>query len=457
MAPFDLIVGKNIDEARFAFALKLIKAKEDIVAFVKKRLGWNGTGNYTGFLNGSFNISLVIKRDDSDERVVIRFPIPGNIYEPWRDEKVENEVMVMKYLRDLTSIPVPLVRDWGLTKDSPQHFGPFIIMDFVEGEVLSDLLQQQNENKKDPIVLDPNIDNVKLDFIYEQIADFLLELSHHNFPRIGAISQNATSGQWDVIRRPLTYDMNEVVTLGGYPPDRFTSAAPFDRASDFFAACAQSFQIHLEAQRNIAADDDDLAWKHFVARHCFAQMVPTMGTVNDAGPFRLFCDDLRPTNMLVDPETLRITAVLDLEFTNALPAQYSDDLPWWLLLKQPAIWISEDDLPLHEFLVMFEPRKEQFIRAMERAEAKSEVTAEETRLSARMRDSWDSGRFWFNLASRRSFDVGELYWEVMHKDGLGEAILDSETLGKKKAFLQRKLAQFDAYKREKDNDPRFAA
>ncbi|KZL78205.1 phosphotransferase enzyme family protein [Colletotrichum tofieldiae] len=166
MAPFDFIAEQNVRDARLAFARSLIEMKEDIVAFVDKRLGWNGTGYYDGFLKGSFNISLVVQRADSEEHVIICFPVPGNIHEPWRDEKVENKVMVMRHLRDLTSIPVPLVRDWGLTENSPQHLGPFIIMDFVEGQDLSDLLQQPTENKEDAIVLDPDVNNAKLDFVY---------------------------------------------------------------------------------------------------------------------------------------------------------------------------------------------------------------------------------------------------------------------------------------------------
>ncbi|KAK1994720.1 hypothetical protein LX36DRAFT_660304, partial [Colletotrichum falcatum] len=94
---------------------------------------------------------------------------------------------------------------------------------------------------------------------------------------------------------------------------------------------------------------------------------------------------------------------------------------------------------------------------MERAEARSRLATEKTSLSARMQDSWDSGRFWFNLASRSSFDIGEIYWEVLHKYGLGEAILDSAILRGKEAFLQRKKAQFDAYRREKESDQRFAS
>ena len=72
-----------------------------------------------------------------------------------------------------------------------------------------------------------------------------------------------------------------------------------------------------------------------------------------------------------------------------------------------------------------------------------------------MRESWDSERFWSNLASRSSFDVDQIYWEVLHKEGLGEAMLDTATLAGKEEFLKRKKDQFEAYWAEKQNDTRF--
>jgi hypothetical protein len=141
-------------------------------------------------------------------------------------------------------------------------------MDFVEGQSLGRFLARPTEDKTKLIFLDPNADEIKLDTIYEQIAGFMLELSRPEFPRIGAISKDATSGEWVVTRRPLTYDMNEVVTVGACPAEPFTTCTagrtcplmtPFDRSSDYFAACGTYFQSHLEAQRNIAGDSEDLA------------------------------------------------------------------------------------------------------------------------------------------------------------------------------------------------------
>ncbi|KAI0837864.1 kinase-like domain-containing protein [Hypoxylon sp. FL0890] len=452
MASFDFIAEQDALDARLAFIGKFIDAKYDIMSFVGNRLGWNSAGEFISFFKGSFNVSIAIRNGETNERVLIRFPFPGKVYGPWRDEKVKNEVMVIKYLSEHTSIPVPRVYDWGLTEESPQQLGPFMIEEFMEGENLGDLLKKPTEDEMDPAILDPDIDEAKLNIVYEQIANFMLELSRLEFPRIGAISQDAVSGKWTVIGPPLTYDMNEVVGFAGFPADHFTTMAPFDRGSEYFAARAKHLQIHLETQRNIGWEDGDTTWNRYIARQCFAKLIHTHGMMDDEGPFRLFCDDLRPSNMLADPHTMRITAVLDWEFTNVMPGQFAYDLPWWLILGNPAILISEGK---QEFLDLFEPRKEQFIHAMERVEARLQLPAEEPRLSARMRDSWNSTRFWFDLASRSSFDVDEIYWKMLHKEGLGEAMLDMETLAKKEDFVKRKKEQFEAYSAEKQEDARF--
>lgn len=70
--------------------------------------------------------------------------------------------------------------------------------------------------------------------------------------------------------------------------------------------------------------------------------------------------------MLIDPETLRITAILDFEFTNAIPAKFAYDPPWWLLLSGPEMWL--ECCAIEEFLTFYEHRIEQFLRALERVE-----------------------------------------------------------------------------------------
>jgi hypothetical protein len=62
-----------------------------------------------------------------------------------------------------------------------------------------------------------------------------------------------------------------------------------------------------------------------------------------------------------------------------MPAQYAYDLSWWLILRNPAVMISDRK---EEFLDLFEPRKEQFISAMERAEDALHLPVVEPRLSS---------------------------------------------------------------------------
>ena len=236
--PFDFIAQKNAQEAQHAFIRKFVKAKHEIVSFVDNRLGWNEAGEFFDYFKGSFNLSIAVRNSETNKRVLIRFPFPGKVYEPWREKKVKNEVMIMNYLSKYTSISVPRVYHWGLTKESLQQLGLFMIEEFMEGENLGDILKKPTENEADPAILDPDIDEAKLNIVYEQVAGFMLELSRLEFPRIGAISKDTVSGQWTVAEPPLTYDMNEVVGFAGFPADYFTTMPLFAHSSDYFIARA---------------------------------------------------------------------------------------------------------------------------------------------------------------------------------------------------------------------------
>ncbi|KAK2061753.1 hypothetical protein LY76DRAFT_643764 [Colletotrichum caudatum] len=99
--------------------------------------------------------------------------------------------------------------------------------------------------------------------------------------------------------------MNEFLTTSaGYPTDGFPTTG-FARASDSFKNVAHEHLGHLRTQRNIAFTPD-------IARHRYLQLIASYCSAeDDAGPFFPFCDDFRPANMLVDHDTMQITAVLD--------------------------------------------------------------------------------------------------------------------------------------------------
>lgn len=444
MTVYDGIAEANGDDECRAWLRKVIDAKDKIVAFVDGRLDGGGTGEFIDFLKGSFNLSLRIGFGDRRQSALIRFAKPGHTV--WRAEKVTNEVQFIEYLSQYTTIPLPRVLSWGLTEESPEQLGPFIIMDFIDGTRLSTILKQPTKDDQEDVILNPDIDDLTLDTIYDQLADYMLQISQLDFPRIGAISKDHTSNTWSVTGRPLTYNMNELATSTGYPIDRFPTE-PFDCASTYFRSVASEHLIHLETQQNLADDAED-AQRRFIARHLFVQLIPKY-CINDAGPFKVFCDDMQPSNMLIDPKTLRITALLDFEFTNTMPAQFAYDPPWWLLLLGPDIWLER--YSMEEFLASYVPKMEQFLRALERMEAKSASTrgqSKELPLSAQMRESWKTRRFWFNYAARKSLDVDAVYWNVLHEDGAGVEMLDEETRAEMEPFIQMKMKQLKAYKEQ---------
>lgn len=77
------------------------------------------------------------------------------------------------------------------------------------------------------------------------------------------------------------------------------------------------------------------------------------------GSFPLFCDDLRPSNVLVD-EDLSIRAVIDWEFCYAAPVEFSHCSPWWLLLARPETWDSGID----DFLYHYKSRQKIFLEVL---------------------------------------------------------------------------------------------
>lgn len=443
MTVFDEIFETNGDNEWKAWLNNVLDWKVEIATFVASRRKRGQATEIVGYLKGSFNFSIRVRFSDEGPDAIIRFPKPGHT--AFRDEKVANEVQFMKYLGQTTIIPFPRVIDWGLTAESPHQLGPFIIMDYVDGTRLSTFLKQPTENNEGDVILDSNIDDTKLDKVYGQIAKFILQLSHLDFPLIGAVSEDPALGAWSVTGRPLTYNMNELATVSGYPTDKFPTA-PFASASEYFHNLANEHLIHLWTQRNLADDPED-AKKRFIARHRFKQLIPKY-CINDAGPFKPFCDDLQPSNMLIDEKTLEITAVLDIEFTNITPAQFTYDPPWWLLLLGPDMWLERRTM--EDFLTLYEPRMEQFLRALEQVEVESRSGGQSGKphLSTLMRDSWETGRFWFDYAARKSFDVDAVYWAALHEDGADNELLGDETRAEMEPFIQMKMEQLKAYKEE---------
>jgi aminoglycoside phosphotransferase (APT) family kinase protein len=73
------------------------------------------------------------------------------------------------------------------------------------------------------------------------------------------------------------------------------------------------------------------AGKKYIARCLFRKLSREIAKEHYNGPFRLYCDDLLPSNVLIDLSRLVINGVVDWEFAYAAPVEFTYAAPWWLL------------------------------------------------------------------------------------------------------------------------------
>ncbi|KMP05810.1 hypothetical protein CIHG_10238 [Coccidioides immitis H538.4] len=205
--------------------------------------------------------------------------------------------------------------------------------------------------------------------------------------------------------------MNELLRFGGLAerlvlPKRETYSSSFDYSMEL----AELHVTHLREQLNIAYDSR-AARDRYTCRHLFKSIVPFFTAVDEInGPFKIFCDGLGPGNMLVDPSTLRVTAVIDWEFSYTAPAP-----PKWLLKKRIAHWVEDEGL--EATLESYVPRFNLFLQALEEQEAERyagiESISGRNRLSMRMRQSLQGRTVWFNSAIRNGWSLDALVWGVL--------------------------------------------
>jgi hypothetical protein len=138
---------------------------------------------------------------------------------------------------------------------------------------------------------------------------------------------------------------------------------------------------------------------------------------SNSDSFRLYGDDLRPGNILIN-DANEVVSVIDWEFTYTAPTQFVLDPPWWLLLDTPEMW----DAGIDDWVENYELRLETWLSAMNEAEesAGSECQSTEFPLSAYMRESWETGRFWLTYAGRKSWAFDTVYWKYLDERFFGK-------------------------------------
>lgn len=442
----------------------------EIARFVTKRRKGGSPVKFFPPRMGGFNFYYRIRYSDG-RSVIIRFPLPG--YFRMAEEKLLAEVAAMRYIADNTTIPVPFILHYGMADESPGKLGPFIIMEYIEnvGD-MTDVLRSPGCPLGEKPILDPALDEAKLEFVYSQIADIMLQLASCNFSLIGSLGMRGDDQDNDleVTCRPLSFNITQLGEVGGVPHFELPSTSKtFSTSSEYYTALADMHLQQLSFQRNQAVRSEDDCRKKYVARWRrripdFSQAVANLSPRQlfrkmatdhrlatpdtDKGPFKLWCDDFRPANILVDADH-RIVGVIDWEFTYAAPAEFAYSPPWWLLLVMPEEWPEG----LDDWVAQYQPRLETFLRVIEAKERELIECGglEQTQvLSTHMRHSWETGDFWLAYAARKTWAFDGIFWAWLDKrffennaddfvERLGQ--LPSDQVAAMEGFVDRKMRE----------------
>ena len=336
---------------------------------------------------------------------------------------------------------------------SPGDLGPYIVMEYIQNDHdFVDAIIKPGISNEDRPVIDPSVSLGRLESVYAYMADILLQIARHSFSEIGSISRTDPDDEFDdefvVSRGPLTFNMNELVQVGNFPPDLLPQAA-FKSASSFYESLACQHLIHLSTQRNDIIESAEDCCAKYIARCLFRKLAREGRLHNpdsDHGPFRLYCDDLRPANVLAN-KSFELVGVIDFEYSYVAPSEFTFSPPDWLVLEKPEYW----EEGLDDWIRTYEPCLETFLRVLQQREqdaVSQGILKENQTLSDHMKQSWETGDFWVNYAARKSWAFDMIYWAKIDRRFFGEGSLEDrlqlltpEERAGIDVFVDRKMAE----------------
>ncbi|KAI3395311.1 hypothetical protein diail_1467 [Diaporthe ilicicola] len=296
---------------------------------------------------GSYNLGIAFNFFDESTGisiVIFRMPIPGLV--AFAEEKTRAEVATMLHVAEHTTIRVPRVYHSGTAADNPTGLGlPFIIMEFIPH-----LYNMGNLWDRPDLVQRPELRgdiNLVKEHSFRQLANVHIQLSQLHAPSISAL--DVVNGRGVPGGAPKPFLLNNQITANHVPESVFapgiTGAKTFSTSRQWHVSIADMYIAGLLYNTDLERDEEDIREK-FVARYLFRQLAKTRkfpqrpdnddnGTAAEETKesFRLWCDDLRPHNVLCN-EKGDVQGVIDWEFVYFAPESYVYDPPYWLFMDR---------------------------------------------------------------------------------------------------------------------------
>jgi len=223
-----------------------------------------------------------------------------------------------------------------------------------------------------------------------------------------------------------------------------------------FATTTEYFQYvigqdweQLVHQPNTVCGPNDAKSK-YVAFKVLRSIIPDLIHTNyDRGKFKLICDDLGLSNLIVkSKEDLTIVGVVDLEWSYVGPAQLFGSAPWWLLRDRPVNWDYVNDEPPKASARYFR-YLEIFKRVLEEEEAKT-PGHEQKELSNLVKWTQESGAMWLHMILSAGFNDQEIFPFVQLRQHLGAGEWarrgrEFEDPAELDAFAAKKVRELEEY------------
>ncbi|PYI32353.1 hypothetical protein BP00DRAFT_445600 [Aspergillus indologenus CBS 114.80] len=400
------------------------------------------------FHHGAYNAGIKMVFSDGVAWMV-RFPRIGRVCDDYTDEKVAMEVTALNLIHSSTTIPVPKVHAWGPATSNPLGLGPFIIMDFIHGVSLSDLLRAPNALCPTRVMRE-DISDRDIEIIYRQLANFLLQLFELDFDHIGSLPSPQADARSPTPLRPLTFKAHSILQNGGVNTfgDRTQG---FATTTEYFQYVADQDWEQLIHQPNSTVGIYDAKNKYLAFKVLRALIPDLVKAEYDRCKFKLICDDLGLANLIVrGRDDLTVVGVVDLEWSYIGPAQLFGSAPWWLLQDRPvnSTWDFTGDEP-PEIAARYFRCLDIFIDVLEEEEAKMPRHAERE-LSSLVRGSRASGAMWLHMLLSSGFNDHRSFPFTQLRRHLGPAEWarresEFDNAEELEAFATRKVRDLDQY------------
>ncbi|KAI1053269.1 hypothetical protein LB506_012302 [Fusarium annulatum] len=237
--------------------------------------------------------------------------------------------------------------------------------------------------------------------------------------------------------------MNNMFQLSNVPSSLFPAeGTTYSTADEWYTVLAEMHMSTLVFQHNDMISSENDCRTKYIARKLFHRLAKqnrltkfgfsdddcsasseqsnaTLPSLDNSGSFRPWSDDFRPVNVLINDDN-DVVGAIDWEFAYVGPSQFTLDPPWWLLLEVPEMW----DDGIEDWASTYGQRLQTWLSAMQEVEREA---SSDLPLSAYMRESWATGRFWLNYAARKSWSFDAIYWKYLDERFFGKRAEDSSS------------------------------